>query len=356
MVASGVVPYYQGDILTRDQIDNFIPQVWAMAILRYRDRLFHMANATRTLQVTGKKGDKAHFPKVGRLGVRRRVPGRSVYLQSQTPGKYEVTLTQDVECSYGVDSLVEMQSQYNTMAEYARSQGEALTRDLDNFILGIRPTVPASNNIYRTTGGANAGTPAGDPAPIDSATIESALQLIMNQDGDLSQCRWIFSPTQVMDLIGIDRFVSNDYMLAQLRIGQFRSGVVGTLFNLPVHVTTQISNNSLDGLIVEEGAIGQPTPGVQGSFYVPDQEDASTPLTFLPRGKTGSELAQPFQTGMLVHPDWSMVAVQKNITIENDRSVLLQTDFSVGRHVYGVKSFYPELAVLIHSQGIAPAA
>lgn len=352
MVAAGFTPLVSGDILTRDQINEFVPQVWAMAILRYRDRLFHMANITRTLNVVGKKGDTAHFPRVGRLGVRRRTAGQPVYLQSQTPGRYRVTLTEDVECSYAVDDLVLMQSQYATMAEYARSQGEALVRDLDNFLLGLRATVPLAHNIYRTTG-AGAGTPAGDPAPLDSASIEAALELIMRQDGDLSMCKWVFSPTQVMDLMAIDRFISSDYALAQLQVGRFRSGVVGMLYNIPVHVTTQISNNSLDGLIVEEGATGSPTPGVQGSLYVPNQEDPGTTITYLPRGKTGSEVLQPFQTGMLVHPDWSMLAKQKNITIETDRVVQLQADISVGRHVYGGKSFYPELAVLLHSQGVA---
>ena len=123
-----------------------------------------------------------------------------------------------------------------------------------------------------------------------------------------------------------------------------------------MHVTTQIGNNSLDGLIAEEGATGTPTPGVQGSLYVPNQEDADTVISYLPRGKTGNEIAQPFHTGMLVHPDWAMLAKQKSITIETGRELLLQTDVSVGRHVYGAKSFYPELGVLIHSQGIAPVS
>lgn len=346
------VPLYSGDILTRDQVNNFIPNVWAMEILRYRDRSFHLAAATRTMNVVGQKGDKAHFPKVGRLGVRDRVPGRPVYVQSQTGGKYEVTITKDKEVTFGVDDIVYMQSQYDLMAEYARAQGEALVRDLDNFLLGLRPTVPVAHNIYRTTG-AGAGTAAGDPAPIDSSTVEAAMQLIMEQDGMIEQCRWIFSPNQVMDLINIDKFISNDYNIAQLQIGRFNSGVIGTLYGLPVHVTTQISNNSLDGLLVEEGATPAPTPGVAGSYYLPDQEDAGTTLTLLPRGKTGAEVAQPFQTGMLCHPNWAMLVKQKDITIEKSREVLLQADIAVARHVYGAKSFYPELAVLIHSQGVA---
>jgi len=343
---------YSGEIVTRGLIDNFVPNVWALEILRYRDKKFHLAAATKTISVIGKKGDKLYWPKVGRLGTRARVPGTPIEFQAQTPGKHEMTITQDREASFGLDDLVEMQSQYELRSEYTKAAADAHVRYLENFLLGLRAAIPTTNRIFRSTG-TGAGTVAGDPAPLDNASVMAAMEILMIQDVPVEECRWILSPSQAMDLLNVDKFISRDYEMAQLAINRMSSGIIGTLHGLPVHVTTSIANNSLTGLIEEEGATGAPTPGVTGSAYLPDQEDVGTTITYLPQGKTGSETAQPFQTGMLVHPRWAILAKQKDVTVEQDRLITHQINAVVTRQVFGAKTFYPNEAVLIHSRGVA---
>lgn len=343
-------PVFAGSLVTRPDIGVFIPNVWAFEILRYRDRKFHMANLCKTINVIGKKGEEVYFPKVGRLTTRDRIPNQPVTLQRMSGGSWKMKVTKDKEVSFGIDKIVNIQSQYDLRKEYTMAAGEAMARDLDNFLLGMRAVIPTTNRIFRTTG-AGADTAAGDPAPLDNATILAAMQMILDQDGDLSQCKWLMSPNQVMDLMDLDKFVSNDYNLAQLSMGGFKSGMIGTLYGLPVYVSTQISNNSLTGYIPADGAPGEPTPGVEGSYYLPDQEDPGTIITTLPRGKTGNEVAQPFHSGLLVHPDWCMLAKQQNVATESDRVIMYQADVVVSTHIYGAKSFYPELSVMFHTRG-----
>lgn len=341
---------FAGEVTTRGDIQNFIPSLWAMEILRYRDEMFHMRGLTKFMNVVGKKGDTAHFPRVGRLGVRDRVPGTPVYAQRQQPGQYRVTITKDKESSFALDTVAEIQSQYDLRSEYTKAAAYALTKDVDNYLLGMRATVPVANRIFRSTG-AGAGTAAGDPAAIDNATILTAMEALLVRQVPLGECRWMFSPSQLIDLIATDKFVSSDYALADLALGKVATGIVGTLYGIPVHVTTQIGNNSLTGLIMEDGAEGMPTPGVLGSDYLPDQEDASTVVTTLPRGKTGAETTQPFMTGGLFHPRWVLFLQQKNITVTTSFENSLQMNLAVACQVYGGKSFYPNEAVLIHSRG-----
>lgn len=348
MVNQFPAPLYHGEVLSRDRIDNFIPNRWIGEIRYYRDRMFHLANTIKTIAVIGKKGDEWYQPLVGRAEVYDRIPGQPVRLQARTPGQYSVKVTKDKESSFGIDKIVSVQSQYDLRTPYTREAGYAMQRDLDNFLLGMRAAIPANRQIFRSTG-AGAGTAAGDPAPLDSSTIEAAIQFQLESEVPLSECKWVFSPNQVMDLITIDKFISTDYNLANIRIGALSSGVVGTLYGLPVHCSTQISNNSLDGYISSEGALGEPTPGVIGSRYLPDQDPVVG--TGLPRGKTGSEVAQPFQTGMLVHPEWGVLLKQQNINVEASREVLLQMDALVTTQVYGAKLYRQDHAVLIHSRG-----
>lgn len=341
-------PVYLGNVVDKQSITNFIPQVWIDDILYYRDAQFMMERLCKLYNVVGQKGDTYKLPLVGRAAVYDRVPGQPVRLQVQNPGGYQATITKDRESSFGIDKIVQIQSQYDTMQPYTKEAGYAMTRDLDNFLLGLRATVPTESRLYRSTG-ANPGTEAGDPAPLDKAVLESSLQLMLERDVPYEELTWCFSPNQLIDLWSINEFVSKDYDFSTGNVPA-PTGMAGTLYNIPVMWSTQIKNNTLTGYKNGEGATGEPTPGVAGSYYLPDQEDPGT-VTTLARGKTGAELTQPFQTGMLVHPDWAIMLRQQNITAEASRETLLQMDALVTTQVFGGKSFRRDHAVLIFSQG-----
>lgn len=333
-------PAYLGQVNTRAEIDNFIPQLWTDDIIHYRDRKFHMASACRTYNFEGQKGDELFLPLVGRSGVFDRVPGQPVRLQVKSPSGYKVKVDQDKESSFGVDKIVKIQSQYDAFRAYTKEAGYAMARDLDNALLALRATVPTSRRLFFTADGTAATLPGG----LTKAGLETAIQITMEEDVDWEECHWVFSPNQLMDLTDIDEFQSRDFDFASAR-----NGIVGTLYGLPVHVTTQITNNTLVGYRNGEGAPGEPTPGVIGSPYFPTQEDVAA--VALNRGQTGSEVAQPFQTGMLVHPDWAVLLKQQNIMVETSRETLLQLDALVTTHVYGAKSFKRDHAVLLFSRG-----
>lgn len=343
MSFSAPLPYYAGQPVTRQNINNFIPNVWTGDIRRYRDRKFHLAMVTKTYDFVGQKGDTLKIPLFGRAAVYDRMPGNPVRLQVQNGGQYEVKVDKDRESSFGMDNIVNIQSQYELRQIYTREAGYAQARDLDNALLGLRAAIPTTQQIFRTTG-AGAGTISGDPAPLDNAVILAAMQQIMESDVPLEECRWVMSPNQAFDLVDIDKFISNDYNLATVR-----NGILGTLYGLPVHVTTQITNNTLNGYINGEGATPEPTPGVAGSPYLPTQE--AVVGSGLPRGKSGSEVAQPFQTAMLVHPEWALMLKQRNLTVEQSRETLYQMDVLVTNQVYGCKTYRQDHCVMIHSRG-----
>lgn len=341
---------YAGSSLERNQVDAFVPQVWTEGIQEYRQSAFFMEQTIQTMNVVGKKGDTFHIPKVGIAGVNDRIPNQPVEFQTRTASAYTVMLDSDKESSFGIDDLVEIQSQYNQMAIYTKAAGRAMARDLDNALLALRASVPTDYHIYNTTG-AGAGTAAGDPASLNEATLIASMQKMLERDVPLTECKWILSPNQFLDLMQLELIKNSDYSISSglMPANTPKEGMLGTLYGMPVCVSNQIKNNSLDGYIPREGAAGQPTPGVVGSPYLPKQD--ALVGTGLARGKTGSEVAQPFQTGMLVHPEWGYLLKQKNFTVDSAWLTLYQTNALVTRQVYGSKLYRDDHAVLIFSQG-----
>ena len=341
-------PYITGQVLDRTRIDNFIPNVWTDDVRYYRDAAFVLSMVTQVKNVQGQQGDTYHVPLIGRAAVNTRVPGKPVQAQARTPGKYEVKVDQDKESSFSVDSIVKIQSQYDQQMIYTREHGYALGRDLDNALLALRAGIPTSQQIFRTIG-TGEGTAAGTPAAIDEATLLAALQLMLEANVPLQDCAWVFSPKQIVDLMELDIIKNADYSVGTLNVRNANMGAVGTLYTLPVYSTTQISNNSLVGLINGEGATPGPTPGVAGSLYLPTQDTIIG--GGLPRGQTGSETVNPFQTGMLVHPEWAYLLKQLDVTVTQSFENSLQMDLVVFRHVYGCRLYRNDHVVLMHTAG-----
>lgn len=337
-------PYLDGSTLDRTQIDNFIPSVWTGDVRYYRDSNFILSDVTTVKSVVGQQGDTYKIPLIGRAGVYTRVPGQPVQSQSRTPGNYEIKVDQDKESSFSIDSIVKLQSQYDTMQIYTKEHGYALGRDLDNALLALRAAVPTTQQIYRSSD----GTAAGTPAALDQATLIAAMQLMLNANVPLSECYWVLSPKQFLDLLVLEIIQSNDYSLSNFDI-RSANGKMGTLYTLPVYVTTQITNNALDILYNGEGSTAGPAPGVAGSLYLPTQDTIVG--GGLVQGQTGSETANPFMTGMLVHKEWAYMLKQLEPTVTQSFENALQMDLVVFRHVYGCKKYRDDHCVLMHTEG-----
>lgn len=333
---------YNGQTVQRSDVDGFIPNKWQQEIRYYRNRKFVMKICCQARSFVGKLGDTLYEPLVGRAAIFPKLGGQPVNLQVRRPGAYEMKIDKHNESSFGIEDIVDIQSQYNLRVPYTREAGYAMSRDIDNSLLALRAAVPLSQQIFRTVG-TGAGTAAGTPAAIDSDSILAAKSFLEERDVPADELILVVAPGQYNDLLNIDKFINADFVNGYPIV----NGIIGSLYGMRVMSTSNLTTNTLDGYRNGEGAVGQPTPGVLGSPYMPTQDVIIG--TGLPRGQTGSEVAAPFVTAFICHKEWAMLGVQKNVGTEASRETMLLTDVLVTHHVFGAKTRRLDHIVLIHT-------
>lgn len=235
-----------------------------------------------------------------------------------------------------IEDIVEIQSQYNLRSEYTREAGYALSRDIDNFVLGLRADVQGyntqSNVVYNTDTGAVGGT----YIAINEASILAANQILDEALVPMDGRRLIISPGQKADMMTIDRFVNSDYVNNK----PIATGQIGSIYGIPIIVSNNLVANSATGYVNGTGGATQPTPGVTGSPYFPTQTHPDATATTLPTGTT---------TAILFHPDWAILSMQLNPKTESSRENLYQANAVVSTQIYGAKSYRLDHAVLVHT-------
>lgn len=318
---------------------NALIELMILDIMRLRERQFGMAKLCTTYSFVGKMGDNVKIPTMGRLAVHRRIPGSAVRSQAVRLDEFTCVVDYDLESSVELDELVSLQTGSTIRRPITTEISYAQTRYMDNVMLGLRAAVPTSQQVIVSS----TGTAAGDPQALTRVACDTALQYMIESAIPYEECTWVFSPQQVMDLGNQVTLTSKDFTFATQK-----NGIIGTLYGLPVMMTPQISNNNLTGYRNGAEAVPGPTPGVAGSEFLPTQD----PITAtLPRGKTGAEIAQPFQTGMLIHPSWAVFLPQKNITVEVGRDIRFQSDLVVGKQVFGTRLYRTDACFNIHTRG-----
>ena len=379
---------YNGTALDLASVQTFIPEVWAGEVKRYRDQRFMMSNGVKKIPFEGKKGDTIHIPNISRAATYDKLPQTPVTLQARNDGEFVFNITRYRESSFMIEDIVNIQSQYNLRSEYTREAGYAMARDMDNFILAHRAVINSydSQRLVSYNDGTNDlvgdGTInahwTGTPAPLTYASILLAKQKLDEADVP-SEGRVLYvSPAQYIDLLSINFFISVDFNGGGSPVS---SGKVGSILDFTVEMSTQLGVNSLLGYRNGRDGILQPTPGVLGSPYLPDQHgvtsgrtttaaadlDAQTNAGFLGLpvfsgvGATATDAGQTlglfggvnqWATAIACNPEWIACGVQQSVKSESSREALYLADAFVTSQVYGSKVWRPDNAVVIHTSGI----
>lgn len=328
---------YDGAAIKIANTNVFIPEIWSQEIKRFRDQSFILKNSVKLVPMVGKKGDLIHIPSISRMAVYDKLPETPVTLQARTEGEYTIVIDKYKESSFMIEDIVGIQAAYGLRSFYTQEAGYALSRDLDNFLLGLRADINAYTGqvVWNTSTGASGGT----PLALNRAAILAAKQILDEADVPMMGRKLVVSPGQYNDLLTVDEFISADYVNGR----PTSSGTVGTLFGMEVLMTTQVTTNSTTGYVNGTGGTPSPTPGVAGSYYMPSQ------FTATPVGLPTSSNSLPVATALMYHPDWAILSMQLNPKVESSREVLFQADAVVATQIYGAKVYRPDHAVLIHS-------
>ena len=332
---------YRGQTTGVANLGAFIKEYWANMVRKELRPQLVMKSACRSLPAEG-PGKAAHIPEIKNLGVYDLVSGQPVRAQHREPTDYEVYCDRRKESSVAIDDLAEFYSSYDVRSIYKDLQIYALQRDYDNAVLGMRAGLPETQWLFSSSD----GTAAGDPEPFDEALILAGREKLWRKNVRTEDIMLFVSVTQHTDLLANSKIIDRDYYPGYV----MSTGQIGSIYGMRCIVSNNIVPNTLDGWVNDDETTAQPAPGVAGSPYLPTQGHVYS----LPRGKTGAEVAKPFQTALMCHKDWCIDSTPKGraglrftASFEN----LLQTNLIVGTTHYGHKVWRTNHAVLLHSAG-----
>jgi hypothetical protein len=331
--------------VTQNDLANLRPLIY-IEVMRSRKRRFFVKELCKRYSFIGKKGDRLTIPTVGDFAVNKLGSTDQLTPQTFAVSNFEVVVDQQDEVTVGIRKHADDVSVYAVRQIIGDRLAYALERYLDNWILGMRAGIPTANRTFRSSD----GTVNGVPQALDNATVQALSQRALESSLEMDMLRWILSPQQITDLLGVIQFTSKDYALGNL---SYKEGAVGYLYGIPVICTPQIGNNTLVGWKNGSGGVPSPTPGVAGSEFIPTQLPVGQALVTLPRGQAGSEVANPFATGMLATMEWSILMMQHNAELEMGYEMINQRNLMSYSTTYGHGAYRTDSCFLVHSRGSA---
>lgn len=317
----------QGEIMGRSEGANFIPEIWSAEIFRYRAETLILAQYVKRLNFNGGVGDYLRMPKINRLGVNDKLPKQPVRYQATAGGRWDMKVDRYKESSFMIEDILQIQSNVNLRSEYTAELGVAMARDMDNAILAHRASFVNVPGSHITTAGA-----------LDDAKILAAIETLDIRRVPKQGRVLIVAPAQHADLIsGASRFINGDF-IGQSGSMPLNTGMVGSVYGIPVVISDNITVNSLTGFTNGDDDLApSPTPGMTGSLYYPTQFDITAPGT----------LAAGRWSAMLLTMDALAMAVVKMPSVEQSRDIDYQADKVVTTQIYGIKPWREDGAIVI---------
>lgn len=330
------MPFYQpapiGSAFNTVTSSVFIPEIWSTQIIRHRDESLVMRDCVSMIDFNGNKGDTIYIPYVSNLAINTKVSGSPVFYQSFSDRRWTMVVNRYKEVSFAIDELLRIQAQNDLRSIYTERAGFALSRDIEYAILAERATINGYNS------GSNVITSG---ASLDYSDILAAHEILDVANVPREGRKLIISPRQYASLLTQPEFINADYNTGNA----VATGTVGNVLGMPIKMTSSITENSTTGYQNGEGAIGEPTPGMNNSPYYPTQVPALRDGTSV----TASALTSGYTTAMLIHPDWAKMAMVKAPSVQAEWSIDYQEWHLVNTQIYDIEVFRPESAVLINT-------
>lgn len=210
---------------------NFIPELWGPnVIVATENNLVVRPLFWDWTDPVKEKGDTIHVPAISNLTSTAKAANTQVTLNAPTEGVTDLVINDHEECSFLIEDILKVQSQFNLQKFYTDKAGYAVGQVMDvrviNLFSGFSQIVGSS------------GIDLGD------SQIRDAKELLrvanVPNDGDLNIC---IHPTQENALFAIEK-----YFRADMRGGGESSvlvrGKLGTLYGINVYVTTNIGTSA----------------------------------------------------------------------------------------------------------------
>ena len=254
---------------------KFIPEIWSDEIVAAYKRSLVLAMAVNKMSHVGKKGDTIHIPKPTRGAASAKAAQTQVTLIAATESEVVVNINKHYEYSRLIEDITDVQAQPTLRSFYTEDAGYALAKQVDSDLGLLAKTFGDddgdgtdfvhSNSFYVDAANGIAAYAVDTVAVTDLFTDLAFRELVKELDDNDTPMdgRFLVIPPSVRSqLMGIDRYVSSDFVSSQ----GVQNGLIGQLYGVDIYV----SNN----LPVVETAAANTASAVDTMGAIMSQRDA----------------------------------------------------------------------------------
>lgn len=227
--------------------DVFIPEIWSRKTQRAVESNLVLANLVlRKDDEVADAGDTFHEPKVSNITANQKAANTQVTLNAPTETEFTMSINRHFESSYLVEDRLKKQAKYAVLDQYSGKAGYAINQRIDSDIAGLYAGL--SQQVGNAT------------TAVNDTNLTRGVQYLDDADSPQSERYFVIKPAVLAQLRRIQKFsewtslgispnpaagaggLSNGSGAVIRRIGP--NGLVGTLYNVEVYMTTNLVEES----------------------------------------------------------------------------------------------------------------
>lgn len=225
----------------------FIPDLWLPIVQKARED--ELVAAKRCFDVSGfgevkSKGDVLHVPKLSNYTASDKTANTELPSTATTETEFTLTVNKHKGIRIPFEDIAQVQSGYELMAMYGQKIGFGLAKALDSDLLALY------SGLSQTVG-ATASTDGG----VSDTNIQRALRFLDLALAPMQDRSIIIDPYGIEDMRAIDRFTRYDAIGQAAQSNPIMSGAFGTIYGVPVYVSTNVQTTSVVGGVVSRGLV-----------------------------------------------------------------------------------------------------
>lgn len=268
---------------------SYVPEIWPGMVVEFRDKNLVMANLVdrRDMDVAA-GGDIFHYPITAAGTAVDYTAGTTLEesLQVDTDSVVDLTVDKFKIHPFAIPWNVSDQVKYDTFALSMRQAGEAVARSVDSAVHteALNLTATAQNDPAATD----------QTADLTISNITGAYTVLNVNDVPATDRAWIFHPSAYNELLNM---TGNYFTSFDFRQGRpLETGMIGQILGAPVYLSTNVGTKS-------EGSPAE-------TAYV----------------------------NLYLHRDAVALAMQRNVEVESEYDMNLQSTLGNVRAGFGVKT------------------
>jgi N4-gp56 family major capsid protein len=243
-MATSVYPA-QGGAVDNTSAASFIPEIWSDEVVAaYKSNLV-LAPLVKKLSMTGKKGDTIHIPKPTRGSANAKVANTAVTIQNNVESEVIVSINKHFEFSRMIEDITNVQAHATLRAFYTGDAGYGLAKQIDSDLFDLSKSFGDGNgSAYATSAAQYVDASNGlTEYEVDTVAVadvftdagfRAAIQLLDDQDVPMDGRSFVVPPVLRNTLMGIDRYVSSDFVSG----GVVANGKIGNLYGTDLYIST----------------------------------------------------------------------------------------------------------------------